>query len=189
MNCLSCFCLCCLWSASHGWKGWLWTDGPAWGLQQVHVLKNAYICTLHSVLMSAVAVTQFAFWYCLIACQLAFSTALDTQTQQAFHAFVQLWMLWLLNLVCCLAAKHLQRASGLESQLSGADNETLPGPCAICAAHEITVPFCAVPCKHTFCYYCLRANCEADHHFTCPTCSTRVDAMKRWYPADLASQT
>ncbi|DBB13024.1 TPA: hypothetical protein ACH3X3_005760 [Trebouxia sp. C0006] len=86
-------------------------------------------------------------------------------------------------------AKHLQRASGLESQLSGADNKTLPGPCAICAAHEITVPFCAVPCKHTFCYYCLRTNCEADHHFTCPTCSTRVDAMKRWYPADLASQT
>lgn len=85
-------------------------------------------------------------------------------------------------------AKHLQRASGLETQPSDVSDLAQAGPCAICGAHEITVPFCAVPCSHTFCYYCLRTNCEADSQFACPTCSFRVAAMKRWMPHHLVQQ-
>lgn len=80
-------------------------------------------------------------------------------------------------------AKHLQRASGIQSQPADLTDQALPGPCALCSARDIAVPFNALPCNHTFCYYCLRTNCEADSSFTCPTCSVRVAAMRRWSPS------
>lgn len=82
-------------------------------------------------------------------------------------------------------AKHLQRASGLEAQPPAATEQSMPGPCAICGAREIAVPFNALPCSHVFCYYCLRTNCESDYKFTCPECSVRVRAMRRWVPSPL----
>ena len=80
------------------------------------------------------------------------------------------------------AAKHLQRASGLQSQPPDVSGKTTPGPCALCGAQDIIVPFSAVPCGHTFCYYCLRTNCEADFKFQCTVCDEKVAAMRRWAP-------
>lgn len=81
------------------------------------------------------------------------------------------------------AAKHLQRASGVSATWQDdLGTRNLPGPCAICSAQDIVVPFQSVPCGHVFCYYCLRTNCEADQNFMCPHCSVKVFAMKRFYP-------
>ena len=92
-----------------------------------------------------------------------------------------------LNCVLC-AAKHLQRASGLAPPFQP-NLQASPGSCAICNAHDIAVPFQAVPCKHVFCYYCLRTNCEADKQFECPLCAVRVSAMQRWYPDGIQDPT
>lgn len=61
-----------------------------------------------------------------------------------------------------------------------------PQPCTFCGVSEVLVPYTALPCNHRFCYYCLRSNCEADIHFSCPRCSVRVAAMRRWRPASHA---
>ena len=91
------------------------------------------------------------------------------------------------DLLCLLcAAKHLQRASGLAPP-SQPSLHASPGPCAMCNAHDIAVPFQAIPCRHLFCYYCLRTNCEADKQFECPLCAVRVSAMQRWYPVQHAT--
>ena len=52
-------------------------------------------------------------------------------------------------------------------------------PCPICACPEILLPYTAWPCGHVFCYYCLRANCEADVAFSCPLDGRRVASMRR----------
>lgn len=54
------------------------------------------------------------------------------------------------------------------------------GPCPICTSTEILLPYVALPCSHVFCYYCLRANCEADEAFACPVDNVRISAMQRW---------
>lgn len=53
------------------------------------------------------------------------------------------------------------------------------GKCAFCGAVDILNPFAAVPCGHRFCYYCLRANVEADPRYRCPECFRVVAAMRR----------
>jgi hypothetical protein len=55
-----------------------------------------------------------------------------------------------------------------------------PGPCPICGLREIAVPYTALPCRHVFCYYCLRAHCEADAAFECPVDGERVAALQRF---------
>lgn len=52
-------------------------------------------------------------------------------------------------------------------------------PCGICNAAELLQPWAAVPCGHTFCYYCLRSHCLADPQYSCPLCLSRVTAMQR----------
>ncbi|KAG1675900.1 hypothetical protein FOA52_001557 [Chlamydomonas sp. UWO 241] len=73
-----------------------------------------------------------------------------------------------------------KQAGGPGGPAPAADLRVLPGPCPVCASDEVLVPFAALPCAHVFCYYCLRANCEADAAFACPLDGVRVDAMRRW---------
>lgn len=54
------------------------------------------------------------------------------------------------------------------------------GPCPICGLREIVVPYVALPCRHVFCYYCLRGRCEADPAFECPVDGERVAALRRF---------
>jgi peroxin-2 len=55
-----------------------------------------------------------------------------------------------------------------------------PGPCPVCGLREIVVPYVALPCRHVFCYYCLRGHCEADTAFECPVDGVRVAALRRY---------
>ncbi len=62
---------------------------------------------------------------------------------------------------------------------AGAAQELPRHCCPICASTDVLLPFRALPCQHVFCYYCLRANCEADVGFCCPLDGSRVAAMAR----------
>lgn len=53
------------------------------------------------------------------------------------------------------------------------------GPCPVCGARDILLPYVAQPCCHVFCYYCLAAHCSADGSFACPLDGERVDGMQR----------
>lgn len=63
----------------------------------------------------------------------------------------------------------------------GVGKEAWPSaPCPVCGSQQLLLPFEALPCRHVFCYYCLRSNCEADVGFACPLDGSRVEAMRRW---------
>jgi peroxin-2 len=52
--------------------------------------------------------------------------------------------------------------------------------CPLCGSKDILLPYLALPCRHVFCYYCLRSFCEADSSFSCPVDKTKVLGMRRW---------
>lgn len=52
------------------------------------------------------------------------------------------------------------------------------GWCPECHARPMSLPHVALPCTHEYCYYCLRARCEAEPSFRCLVCDERVVAMK-----------
>lgn len=50
--------------------------------------------------------------------------------------------------------------------------------CPICQASP-GVSFIALPCRHRYCYYCLRTRCSATPSFRCSRCGEIVAAMQR----------
>eukprot|EP00242_Pyramimonas_sp_CCMP2087_P001461 CAMPEP_0198233678 /NCGR_PEP_ID=MMETSP1445-20131203/116364_1 /TAXON_ID=36898 /ORGANISM="Pyramimonas sp., Strain CCMP2087" /LENGTH=375 /DNA_ID=CAMNT_0043914379 /DNA_START=112 /DNA_END=1239 /DNA_ORIENTATION=- len=58
--------------------------------------------------------------------------------------------------------------------------------CPICSTTP-RVPFVASPCRHVYCYYCLRAHCMGDPEFKCQTegCGVRITAMARQCSASI----
>ena len=70
-------------------------------------------------------------------------------------------------------------AAGAEGGGGGGEAGGGMGPCGICNAAHILLPWAARPCGHRFCYYCLRSHCQADPGYTCPICLARVEAMQR----------
>lgn len=58
--------------------------------------------------------------------------------------------------------------------------EEVAGPCPMCGAVNTLLPFQALPCRHVFCYYCIRSNTEADIGFKCPLDGVRVQGMRGW---------
>ncbi|KAK9102752.1 hypothetical protein Sjap_020006 [Stephania japonica] len=51
--------------------------------------------------------------------------------------------------------------------------------CPICLANP-TTPFFALPCRHRYCYYCLRTRCAASTSFRCTRCNEPIMAMQRY---------
>jgi peroxin-2 len=49
----------------------------------------------------------------------------------------------------------------------------------VCGARDVLLPYVALPCRHIFCYYCLRSNCAADAAFACPVDGVRVRGLQR----------
>jgi peroxin-2 len=80
-----------------------------------------------------------------------------------------------------LNSSSSSRGSGSTAHRAAAVDLLRPlGPCPICGVHEMLVPFVAYPCRHVFCYYCLRSHTEADQGFCCPVDGQRVDSMQRY---------
>jgi peroxin-2 len=82
-------------------------------------------------------------------------------------------------------SKQQQQETDLSSSSSSsmqraADVLRPVGPCPICGSQEVLVPFVAYPCRHLFCYYCLRIHTEADQEFCCPVDGQRIEAMQRY---------
>jgi len=65
---------------------------------------------------------------------------------------------------------------------AAAVTSTSGNACPVCAVAEPGTPFCAAPCGHVFCFYCLRASTLADAAFACPLDGRRVTAMRRYRP-------
>ncbi|GIL45013.1 hypothetical protein Vafri_2409 [Volvox africanus] len=53
------------------------------------------------------------------------------------------------------------------------------GPCPLCSSDDPLTAVVALPCRHIYCYYCLRSQTEADTGFRCPLDGVRVAAMRR----------
>jgi peroxin-2 len=87
------------------------------------------------------------------------------------------------------AAAHGPESAAAEAAAATTTNSSSttkpPGPCPLCGVDEIVTPYVALPCRHVFCYYCLRANTEGDARFACPCDGRRVAALRRWAPAEV----
>lgn len=115
--------------------------------------------------------------------------------QLVWHELSQLLLLTL-PLLNAAALKRfvLQRLPPLALRLTGPtgtgqrDRPSEPAddqerqPCSFCGSADVPVPYSALPCKHRYCYYCLRSQCEADPQFCCSRCGLRVEAMRFWRP-------
>lgn len=52
-------------------------------------------------------------------------------------------------------------------------------PCPVCGCEEPLTAVVALPCRHRYCYYCLRSHTQADPGFACLLDGVRVAAMRR----------
>eukprot|EP00798_Chlamydomonas_sp_ICE-L_P026101 gene26101-11815_t len=59
-----------------------------------------------------------------------------------------------------------------------AAQQLLDSSCPLCGIQNILIPYIAHPCKHMYCYYCLRSSCEADVAFSCVLDGVRVASMR-----------
>lgn len=52
--------------------------------------------------------------------------------------------------------------------------------CPVCSADPISTPHESLPCRHVFCYYCLRASrlAEAPNPYSCPRCDTPITGQQ-----------
>ncbi|GAB2269388.1 peroxisome assembly protein (Peroxin-2) [Dionaea muscipula] len=94
--------------------------------------------------------------------------------QLVWNEFSEMLLL-LLPLLNSSLTKTLLRPFSKDKRSDSAVDETV---CAICQASP-TIPFIALPCRHRYCYYCLRTRCAATSSFRCARCSEPVTAMQR----------
>jgi len=52
--------------------------------------------------------------------------------------------------------------------------------CPICNSHPITIPYILYPCRHKYCYICLRNAVENDISFHCITCGMKLVSSMPW---------
>ncbi|KAK9677076.1 hypothetical protein RND81_11G120100 [Saponaria officinalis] len=94
--------------------------------------------------------------------------------QLVWNEFSEMLLL-LLPLLNSTTFKSLFRPFSKDKSSDSGVNETY---CPICQASP-TVPFVALPCRHRYCYYCLRTRCSASPSFRCARCNEPVTAMQR----------
>lgn len=93
--------------------------------------------------------------------------------QLVWNEFSEMLLLLLPLLNSSSIRNFLRPFSKDKSSISSRD-ETV---CPICQATP-TIPFLALPCQHSYCYYCLRTRCAATS-FRCSRCNELVTAMQR----------
>lgn len=95
--------------------------------------------------------------------------------QLVWNEFSEMLLL-LLPLLNSSSVKSLLHPFSKDKSSSSGQDETV---CPICLASP-TVPFLALPCQHSYCYYCLRTRCSAVPSFRCSRCNEPVIAMQRF---------
>ena len=58
------------------------------------------------------------------------------------------------------------------------NQEAASSACTACGVNPQLLPYEALPCRHRYCYYCLRSRTHADPAFSCLRCQTRVVAIR-----------
>ncbi|GFZ04178.1 Pex2/Pex12 N-terminal domain-containing protein [Actinidia rufa] len=104
--------------------------------------------------------------------------------QLVWNEFSEMLLL-LLPLLNSSSFKTFLRPFSKDKSSNSGGDET---QCPICLASP-TVPFLALPCQHSYCYYCLRTRCSAASSFRCTRCSEPVIAMQRHGGSINVSQT
>ncbi|XP_070027463.1 peroxisome biogenesis protein 2-like isoform X2 [Nicotiana sylvestris] len=84
-------------------------------------------------------------------------------------------LLLLLPLLNSTSVKNFIRPFSKDKSSDSSVDDTL---CPICQGKP-TIPFLAIPCQHSYCYYCLQTRCSAAPSFRCPQCGEAVAAMQR----------
>jgi len=51
--------------------------------------------------------------------------------------------------------------------------------CPVCRHVPVETAYLALPCRHRFCYYCLKQSCMIDSGFTCTRCGTVITEISR----------
>ncbi|XP_057520437.1 peroxisome biogenesis protein 2 isoform X2 [Amaranthus tricolor] len=94
--------------------------------------------------------------------------------QLVWNEFSEMLLL-LLPLLNSSSFKNLFRSF---SKDKSSDSTADENSCPICRGSP-SIPFIALPCRHRYCYYCLRTRCSATPSFRCVRCSEPVTAMQR----------
>ncbi|GAB4850220.1 peroxisome assembly protein (Peroxin-2) [Ancistrocladus abbreviatus] len=94
--------------------------------------------------------------------------------QLVWNEFSEMLLL-LLPLLNSSSVKNLFHPFSKDKSADSANDETV---CPICQKSP-TIPFVALPCRHRYCYYCLRTRCSAAPSFCCAWCNEPVTAMQR----------
>ncbi|KAK4736041.1 hypothetical protein R3W88_010302 [Solanum pinnatisectum] len=83
-------------------------------------------------------------------------------------------LLLLLPLLNSSSIKNFLRPFSKDKSSDSSVDDTL---CPICQGKP-TIPFLAIPCQHSYCYYCLQTRCSTAP-FCCPRCGESIAAMQR----------
>ena len=81
----------------------------------------------------------------------------------------------------------------LPAEGGAAETRKAPAPaaanaaCPVCGSGDMLTAVVALPCRHVFCYYCLRAHTAADVAYACPLDGVRVAALRRRRPVAAAA--
>ncbi|KAL9255502.1 Peroxisome biogenesis protein 2-like protein [Drosera capensis] len=94
--------------------------------------------------------------------------------QLVWNEFSEMLLL-LLPLLNSSLIKNLLRPFSKDKASDPAVDDSV---CPICQRSP-SIPFIALPCRHRYCYYCLRTRCSATSSFRCTRCSEPVTAIQR----------
>ncbi|OIT33040.1 PREDICTED: peroxisome biogenesis protein 2-like [Nicotiana attenuata] len=94
--------------------------------------------------------------------------------QLVWNEFSEMLLL-LLPLLNSTSVKNFLRPFSKDKSSDSSVDDTL---CPICQGKP-TIPCLAIPCQHSYCYYCLQTRCSAAPSFRRPRCGEAVAAMQR----------
>ncbi|KAK4361913.1 hypothetical protein RND71_017154 [Anisodus tanguticus] len=94
--------------------------------------------------------------------------------QLVWNDFSELLLL-LLPLLNSSSVKNILRPFSKDKSSDSSVDDTL---CPICQGKP-TIPFLAIPCQHSYCYYCLQTRCSASPSFRCPRYGELIADMQR----------
>ncbi|EFJ49149.1 hypothetical protein VOLCADRAFT_104358 [Volvox carteri f. nagariensis] len=100
--------------------------------------------------------------------------------QELSEALLLLLPLLDINRLRRTALRALPRPSNVAvAPAAAADGGVVSGGCPLCGSDEPLTAVLALPCRHTYCYYCLRSHTLADPRFVCPVDGDMVQKVRQ----------